>query len=108
VPFAAATSRAAAIVAQCTGFDPPTTTSAIAAPPLLLLPLLLSNFNPCPVYDAQSTSLWSSNSTALGVGPRQLALQNDGNLVLLDANLVPIWETNTGGMFEQWSGQMLT
>jgi len=39
--------------------------------------------------------LWSSNTAGIGVGPYNLSLYKDGNLVLSDSKGKTLWATNT-------------
>lgn len=55
----------------------------------------------CAVWDAKNRSLWSSNTANLGEKPHRLALLDDGNLLLLDANNVPVWQTRTAAVTER-------
>lgn len=39
--------------------------------------------------------LWSSNTAGIGVGPYNLKLHNDGNLILSDSKSQNLWASNT-------------
>lgn len=40
-------------------------------------------------------AVWSTGTNDKGVAPRRMTMQNDGNLVLYDANNDPIWSSDT-------------
>ena len=41
--------------------------------------------------------IWSSRTNGKGTSPHQLKMQNDGNLVIYDANMKATWSTGTSG-----------
>lgn len=47
------------------------------------------------VLDSTDSTVWLSGTAGRGVEPRHLALQDDGNLVLFDANNVTLWQTKS-------------
>ena len=44
---------------------------------------------------------WSSNSTERGQPPYRLVLQDNGNLIIFDANNIKTWSTRTAGIGER-------
>lgn len=54
------------------------------------------------VSDGLQHVFWSSASAAKGKAPRRLALHNNGNLAMYDADNNKLWETDTADMIHKW------
>jgi len=57
--------------------------------------LLVQKDHDVVIYDDNQKAQWKSGTEGQGEGKVRLVLQDDGNLVLLDASDTNLWATNT-------------